>query len=60
MGSLEREPQPGAYEVLTAENCTAEPEWPSHSLQELIRIAFRDRMIDSLDHPVVKRLRGLS
>jgi hypothetical protein len=50
----------GAYEVMTAESCTHEPEWPEQSLQELIRIAFRERIIDSIDHPVVKRLRGLT
>jgi hypothetical protein len=26
----------------------------------LMRIAYRDRMITNLDHPVVKRLRGLA
>ncbi len=50
----------GAYDVLTAENCTSEPEWPEHSLQDLIRIAFKDRIVDSVDHPVVRRLRGLT
>ena len=49
-----------AYEVLTAESCTHEPEWPEQSLQELIRIAFRDQLVDSIDHPVVKRLRSLT
>ena len=50
----------GAYEVLTAENCTTKPEWPEHSLQELVRIAFKDRIVDSIDHAVVRRLRGLT
>jgi hypothetical protein len=30
------------------------------SFQELLRIAFRDRLIDRLDHPVIKRLRGIA
>jgi hypothetical protein len=38
----------------------AEPVWPDLSFQELVRIAYRDRMITSLDHAVVKRLRGLA
>jgi hypothetical protein len=38
----------------------ADPVWPELSYQELVRIAYRDRMITGLDHPVVKRLRGLS
>ena len=37
-----------------------DPEWPTLSFQELLRIAFRDRLIDRLDHPVIKRLRGLA
>lgn len=48
----------GAYETYVATGDLPEPEWPEKSFQELIRIAFRDRYIDALDHPVVKRLRG--
>jgi hypothetical protein len=49
----------GAYEITVAASPMAEPLWPNPSFQELVRIAYRDRMI-SLDHPVVKRLRGLA
>jgi hypothetical protein len=38
---------------------TAEPRWPTATFQEIIEIAFAGRLIDSVDHPVVKRLRGL-
>jgi hypothetical protein len=48
----------GAYDLHHAENQKSEPEWPEASFQELIKIAFRDRLIDSLDHPVIRRLRG--
>jgi len=48
----------GAYETYVATGDLPEPEWPEKSFQELLRIAFRDKFIDSLDHPVVKRLRG--
>ena len=47
----------GAYEIVEAAT-TAEPEWPAVSFQELLRIAFRDRLVDRLDHAVIKRLRG--
>jgi hypothetical protein len=49
-----------AYEIFLAENQKAipDPEWPALSFQELCRIAFRDRLIDQADHPVIKRLRG--
>jgi hypothetical protein len=50
----------GAYEITVAESVMAEPVWPELSFQELVRIAYRDRMITGLDHPVVKRLRGLA
>jgi hypothetical protein len=50
----------GAYEITIAPGEMAEPVWPELSFQELVRIAYRDRMITSLDHPVVKRLRGLA
>jgi hypothetical protein len=47
----------GAYEVRVSDS-TAEPQWPEQTFNELLRIAFKDRLITSLDHPVVKRLRG--
>jgi hypothetical protein len=50
----------GAYEITVAESVVAEPEWPELPFQELVRIAYRDRMITTVDHPVVKRLRGLA
>jgi len=49
----------GAYDILQVEACIAEPTWPDLTFQEVIRIAFRDRLITSMDHPVIKRLRGL-
>jgi hypothetical protein len=49
----------GAYEVAEAPSLKLEPKWPEQSLQELVRIAFRDKLIDSVDHPVVRRLRGV-
>jgi hypothetical protein len=47
----------GAYQVLYAEYAH-EPEWPEQPMHALLRIAFRDRYIDSLDHPILKQLRG--
>jgi hypothetical protein len=49
----------GAYEMSVAESAMAEPVWPEASFQDLIKIAFRDRLITNTDHPVIKRLRGL-
>ena len=50
----------GAYEVFKTQGCISEPVWPDLDFQQIIRIAFRDRLITSLDHPVIKRLRGLA
>ena len=48
----------GLYEPLVARDKHTGPQWPDTSFQEIIRIAFKDRLIDSADHPVVRRLRG--
>ena len=48
----------GAYRIFVANGPLPEPEWPTESFRELLKIAFKSRYIDSIDHPVVKRLRG--
>ncbi len=48
----------GAYEVSVATASLVEPVWPDLSLGQILAIAFRDKVIDSLDHPVLRRLRG--
>jgi hypothetical protein len=50
-----------AYEITesTATPPIPEPEWlQDYSFNDLLKIAFRNRIIDSFDHPVLKRLRG--
>jgi hypothetical protein len=48
----------GAYDIFQAESVIADPEWPQLACWELIKIAFRDHLVDRIDHPVIKRLRG--
>jgi hypothetical protein len=48
----------GAYEMFEAASTIPDPKWPELSFQELLRIAFRDRLVSNLDHPIIKRLRG--
>ncbi|HLG85503.1 MAG TPA: hypothetical protein VKY22_31260 [Bradyrhizobium sp.] len=48
----------GAYRVFQAEGQLSEPEWPDMSLNEMLDIAFKDRVIASDDHPVFNKLRG--
>jgi hypothetical protein len=50
----------GAYTMHIATATIPEPVWPTESLKGLLKIAFRDRLIDTVDHPVLKRLRGES
>src|SRR3954447_4883118 len=50
----------GAYRIYRAEGQLSDPVWPDKPFEELLEIAFRDRVIDSPDHPVVRRLRGLT
>ena len=48
----------GAYEMFEASATIPDPEWPEVTFQELLRIGFRDRLVDRFDHPLIKRLRG--
>jgi hypothetical protein len=50
----------GAYEITVSESVMADPVWPDISYPELVRTAFRERIITTVDHPVVRRLRGLT
>lgn len=47
------------YDVRVAEGGIPEPEWPNLTLKEMLKLAFKDRFIQSLDHPVVKKLKGV-
>jgi hypothetical protein len=48
----------GAYEMFEATGDLSEPEWPDLPFADILKIAFRDRIVDTVDHPVVARLRG--
>jgi hypothetical protein len=48
----------GAYDVFEATGDLPMPEWPALPFKELLRIAFKDRFIRDLDHPILRRLRG--
>jgi hypothetical protein len=50
--------QLGAYRIFEAVDRLSEPVWPDLPLQRLLEIAFRGRVIDREDHPILKRLRG--
>jgi hypothetical protein len=47
----------GTYRVWEAKTALGDPKWPSLIFKQILKLAFADRMISSLDHPVIKRLR---
>ena len=48
----------GAYEIFEASANIPDPTWPELPFTELLKIAFRDRIVDRPDHPVILQLRG--
>lgn len=46
------------YAVYEATGELPEPEWPDIPMRDILAIAFKGKVIDSLDHPVLRRLRG--
>lgn len=51
----------GSYDVFVAPGAIGEPAWPDSSLAQILEIAFGEKfIIRSGDHPVIRRLLGLS
>jgi hypothetical protein len=49
----------GFNDILVADEDLGDPKWPDLPYTEILRIAFRSEgIINSLDHPIVKKLRG--
>ena len=49
----------GGYLITKASNAQLpDPKWPTESLEDLIEKAFDRYYIDTIDHPVLRRLRG--
>ncbi|MDO6384700.1 hypothetical protein [Uliginosibacterium sp. 31-12] len=48
----------GAYDVFEALGELPEPQWPTESFDELVELAFKDRVITSVDHPLIQQLLG--
>lgn len=47
----------GGYRIAIAA-VDDEPTWPTEPFSELLKIAFKNSIVDSLDHPTLRRLRG--
>jgi hypothetical protein len=50
----------GAYEISEASADYGQPEWPNLTFMEILKIAFKNRRIESSDHAVIQQLRGLA
>jgi hypothetical protein len=48
----------GAYEFVKARGDLGEPQWPEKTYRELVELAFKDRVISTLEHPVIRDLYG--
>jgi hypothetical protein len=48
----------GYYKMHVAEGDYGEPAWTQFKLGELVKLAYKERLIDSLDHDVIKELVG--
>lgn len=46
------------HRIKVATGISDEPVWPDQPFAELLRLAFKDRVVTSLDHPVLAQLRG--
>jgi hypothetical protein len=49
----------GCYRIYRAKGKLPEPVFPEKNLEELLRIAFRGRIIDNESHPVVRQALGM-
>ena len=48
----------GMYDVDEALGDLGAPVWPELSFRDILKLCFKDRLIESLDHPVLRSLRG--
>jgi hypothetical protein len=48
----------GAYEYVKARGDLGEPQWPDKAYRDLIGLAFKERVIDTFEHPVIRDLYG--
>ena len=49
----------GAYDLFVAPGDLSEAVWPKYTMGEMLKAAFAGRIIESQEHPVLLRLRGL-
>ncbi len=55
---LKPDPERGRYDLRESIYALPEPQWPEQTFGDLFRLAFKDVVIASLEHPFIRRLRG--
>src|SRR5215203_2502436 len=50
----------GTYRLYEPPVVHPNPVWPNKTLEELLEVALAGKVIESLDHPLVRRLRGIT
>ena len=50
----------GMYDTFEAQGELSEPTWPELSFPEILRLCFKQRFIESVDHPAIRALRGVA
>lgn len=48
----------GSYEILVAQGQLSDPVWPSETFSQILSIGLKDKLIDSPEHVICKKLRG--
>jgi hypothetical protein len=48
----------GTYRLYEPIEGQPDPVWPNRPLEEILKVAFADKVIDSVDHPFVRRIQG--
>jgi len=48
----------GQYEHIFAKGNLGEPQWPEQSMNELVLECFKDRIIQDVNHPLIRQLEG--
>jgi len=48
----------GMYDTWEAAGELADPTWPELTFAEVLKLCFQSRFIETVDHPVIRALRG--
>jgi hypothetical protein len=55
---IESNPDASQYVVILAKDDLGTPKWPKQTMDDLVLDCFKDRIIQSEDHPLIRRLEG--